>query len=94
VVIPCPGSIVKFGRWTGVIKAVYRSDEDLDVILSIWWVKNVYKDQGPELQRWSMIGEHLSPATFKELCLEMESTDQQVKQGLDTLTGIVNEEYQ
>jgi hypothetical protein len=73
--IPQPGDIIRLFEWCGVVRHVYIREDEQDAYLEIWFVKNIFKQQKPELQLWSKMGQYIEPATADDLRAEIGKTN-------------------
>ena len=68
--MPKVGDIVKFLNWVGVVREVYRGENNsADVYLKIWFVKNIFQGKSHDLIPYDPDDElgRLQPATMTEL---------------------------
>src|SRR2546427_795888 len=62
-VMPKPGEIIRLFEWCGIVHHIYLREDKQDAYLEIWFVKNIFKQQKPELQLWSKIRSNVVVAT-------------------------------
>ncbi|MEP0805863.1 MAG: hypothetical protein HRF47_10250 [Chloroflexota bacterium] len=83
--IPTVGDFVRLGTWVGVVLDVFASETSTKHILQIFFAKNIYKQQPPELHILEDISEILSAATADDLEDELRRYEERKQRDLDIL---------
>jgi hypothetical protein len=83
------GAILRCHNELGVVRKIVVSRRYGRLIL-VQWVSEVAKGTGSDSLWWDVYYPSLSPATFQELCEDIESVKKQVLQDLDNLTCLVD----
>ncbi len=83
--IPTVGQLVRVGSWVGVVVDVFTSDASDKHIVRINFVKNVYKQQPPELHILEDIENVLTIATAEDLQQEIERYEKRKEEELEAL---------
>ncbi len=83
--IPTVGQLVRVGSWVGVVVDVFMSDASDKRIVRINFVKNVYKQQPPELHILEDIENVLMIATAEDLQQEIERYEKRKEEELEAL---------
>ncbi len=83
--IPAVGQLVRVGSWTGVVLDVFMSETSNKHIVRINFVKNIYKQQPPELHILDDIENVLTMATVQDLEQEIERYEKRKQEELEAL---------
>ncbi len=83
--IPAVGQLVRVGSWVGVVVDVFMSDASDKHIVRINFVKNIYKQQPPELHILEDIENVLTAATAEDLQQEIERYEKRKEDELEAL---------
>jgi hypothetical protein len=83
--IPAVGQLVRVGSWVGVVVDVFMSDASDKHIVRINFVKNIYKQQSPELHILEDIENVLTAATAEDLQQEIERYEKRKEEELEAL---------
>ena len=80
-----PGTIVRVGAWVGVILDTLTSPTSNQTILQINFVKNIYKQQPPELHLLENLQGLLNIATVDEFETEVKRYEEMKEKELGAL---------
>ena len=80
-----PGMLVRVSNWIGVVLDVFQSSTSNQKVVKINFVKNVYKQQPPELHFVEDIQPILSVATLDDFNSEVERYERMKEKELATL---------
>ncbi len=83
--IPAVGQLVRVGSWVGVVVDVFMSEASDKHIVRINFVKNIYKQQPPELHILEDIENVLTAATTEDLQQEIERYEKRKQEELEAL---------
>ncbi len=83
--IPAVGQLVRVGSWVGVVLDVFTSEASDKRIVRINFVKNIYKQQPPELHILEDIENVLAVATAEDLQQEIERYEKRKEEELEAL---------
>jgi hypothetical protein len=83
--IPAVGQLVRVGSWIGVVLEVFASETSDKHIARINFVKNIYKQQPPELHILENIENVLTVATVQDLEQEIERYEKRKQEELEAL---------
>ncbi len=83
--IPAVGQLVRVGSWVGVVIDVFMSEASDKHIVRINFVKNIYKQQPPELHILEDIENVLTAATAEDLQQEIERYEKRKQEELEAL---------
>jgi len=87
--IPAVGQLVRVGSWVGVVIDVFTSETSNKRIVRIYFVKNIYKQQPPELHILEDIENVLTIATADDLEQEIERYEKRKQEELEALRNQV-----
>jgi len=80
-----PGMLVRVSNWIGVVLDVFQSSTSNQKVVKINFVKNVYKQQPPELHIVEDIQPILSVATIEDFNSEIERYERMKEKELAAL---------
>ena len=80
-----PGTIVRVGAWVGVILDSMTSTASGQTVLQINFVKNVYKQQPPELHLLKNLQGLMNIATLDDFEAEVKRYEEMKEKELDSL---------
>jgi hypothetical protein len=80
-----PGTIVRVGAWVGVILDTFISPTTNQTILQINFVKNIYKQQPPELHLLENLQGLMNVATIDDFETEAKRYEEMKEKELDAL---------
>lgn len=80
-----PGTIVRVGAWVGVILDTFTSPTTNQTILQINFVKNIYKQQPPELHLLENLQGLMNVATIDDFETEAKRYEEMKEKELDAL---------
>ncbi len=83
--IPAVGQLVRVGSWVGVVVDVFTSESSNKHIMRINFIKNIYKQQPPELHILEDIENVLTVATVQDLEQEIERYEKRKQEELEAL---------
>jgi len=83
--IPAVGQLIRVGSWVGVVIDVFTSETSNKHIVRINFVKNIYKQQPPELHILDDIENVLTMATVQDLEKEIERYEKRKQEELEAL---------
>ena len=84
--IPKPNDVVRLGPWTGVVLDVFHCETSVSHSIKINFVKNVFKQQPPELHILEdMVDVLLAPATSDELKTEIAWYESRIQKQVTAL---------
>ncbi len=83
--ISAVGQLVRVGSWVGVVIDMFMSETSDKHIVRINFVKNIYKQQAPELHILEDIENVLTAATAEDLQQEIERYEKRKQEELESL---------
>lgn len=87
--IPQVGTFVRMAAWSGVVQDVFVSESTGRVIIQVYFAKNVYKQQNPEIHFLDVVQDILKESSMEDFMSEIKRYEEMKDKELKKALGMV-----